>query len=129
MKWIDRKFEFDFDASNYKQLIDRLRETPSRLELLLESISPELLVLKDGDKWSIQENAGHLITVEDLFIGRLDDYDNNLEKLRPADMSGEGTYHANYNSRNIKDILAEFRDKREAYVKRLENYDSSKFQG
>lgn len=127
MKWIDRNFEFDFDASNYHQLIDRIRETPSRLESLLRSLSTEMLVRKDGNNWSIQENAGHLFTVDDLFIGRLDDYENNLEKLRPADMSGKGTYQANYNSRNINDILSEFRDKREAYVKRLENYDSSKF--
>jgi len=127
MKWIERKFEFDFDDSNYHQLIDRLRETPSRLESLLESLSAKWLVSKDGKNWSIQENAGHLSTVDDLFIGRLDDYENNFKKHRPADMSGGGTIKANYNSKNIEDILTDFRKKREAYVKRLENYNSSKF--
>ncbi len=127
MKWVDRKFKFDFPSSNYQDLIERLKKFPTRLESLIDAMPAELLIKKDRGNWSIQENAGHLFTVDDIFIGRLDDYENNLESLRPADVSGGRTEKANYNSQNIKDILSDFRKKRDAYVKRLENCDSSKF--
>lgn len=125
--WVERKFEFDFPATDYPKLIDRLKSTPETLKSLLKNIHQELLTKKVDQQWSVQENVGHLLTVDDLFIGRLDDYENELDELRPADVSGNRTNKANYNSQKIDDILENFRIKRSTFIDRLEKLDKSFF--
>ena len=56
-----------------------------------KSIPQDLLKIKKKNEWSIQENVGHLITVDDLFIGRLVDYESGAKSLRPADVYGKAT--------------------------------------
>jgi len=126
-KWVDRVFEFDFPVTAYPGLMQRLRETPDRLETIIRSIPQKLLTIKDSGRWSIQENAGHLLTVEELFAGRLSDYENKKAVLRPADVSGSRTNQMNYNSGDINDILQNFRAKRMIYIARLESVDSELF--
>ena len=77
-KWVDRKFDFNFDCSIYPNFISRLEATPDLLDFLILSIPGEYYIIKDDNDWSIQENVGHLITVDDLFIGRLDDYESGV---------------------------------------------------
>ncbi len=127
MKWLDRDFSFSFPVTVYPELIERLRNTPSRLEKLVNSAPQNLLVQRDGQSWSIQENAGHLLTVESLFEGRLDDYQSGAESLRPADFKAKRTDKANYNSFEIKDILTGFHRTRDAYVARLEQLETEYF--
>ena len=119
-KWVDRKFEFNFAATKYVDFLKFLRSTPSRLYSLTRSIPEENLIQRDGNRWSIQENVGHLVTVEKLFIGRLDDYLNAAPILRAADVTGKRTYEADYNSKEVESILVEFRELRLEYLKRLE---------
>ena len=127
MKWIDRKFEFDFPVEQYKPLMDRLGTTPDRLRELLSGLSEEFLTRKPSGSWSIQENAGHLITVENLFLGRLDDYEAGLEELRPARLDGSRTEDASYHGWQITDILSEFNSKRKQYILRLEGHEPEFF--
>ena len=125
--WLEKKFEFDFPVSMYKEFIRNLEQTPEVLESLLNPLSQEKLKQKENDKWSIQENAGHLITVDELFIGRLEDYNNNLEELRPADVTGGRTKKEDYNSRDIKQILADFRQRRLNYIDDLKKLPPEDF--
>jgi uncharacterized damage-inducible protein DinB len=94
-----------------------------RVELLPEA----LLKQRDGDKWSIQEHVGHLMDVEELFLGRLDDYDNGLTELRPAEMTGRKTFDAHHNEVDVKDILIGVREERGKLVSRLEELDAAGF--
>ncbi|MFC2172337.1 DinB family protein [Acidobacteriota bacterium] len=126
-KWTERKFDFGFPDSDYPQLIARLQKTPSTLADLLSKASDEILVRRDGESWSIQENAGHLIDVESLFEGRLEDYAIGAEVLRPAEMTGRATYEADYNRIKTEEILERFRTIREAYVQRLESMKPEAF--
>jgi hypothetical protein len=105
MRWIDRKFNFDVQVSLCRNVIERLRGTPARAEERVRGLSTELLTKRQGDSWSIQETIGHLVEVEDLWHGRLDDFDAGLEGLRPADMENRRTYAADYNSKQIDEIL------------------------
>jgi uncharacterized damage-inducible protein DinB len=122
MKWIDRKFEFDFPVDVYTELIDRLDSTPDRLNVLVADLPREVLVQKSSGNWSIQENAGHLITVENLFLGRLDDYESGSKELRPARVDGSRTNDVAYNEWQIEKILSEFKSKRAHYLTRLKNH-------
>jgi uncharacterized damage-inducible protein DinB len=126
-KWVDRKFDFEFNFSIYPEFIQRLRAMPDTLESLIASIPQDLHKIKINQEWSIQENVGHLITVDALFIGRLEDYESGAKSLRPADVSGSRTNKENYNSDIIQNLLKIFREKRMGYILRLENTDSNLF--
>ncbi|UCF79568.1 MAG: DinB family protein [Candidatus Eiseniibacteriota bacterium] len=127
MKWVDREFNFDLPVTESSRLIERLRSTPDELEALVLSLPWELLIRRDGNAWSIQENAGHLLSIESLFRGRLDDYRANLETLRPADMTNRRTVEACHNESDIRDILVEFRRQREELLRCLEEFGPDGF--
>jgi hypothetical protein len=81
VKWVDREFDFTFPLEDYQKFLDRLKNNPAKLSNLVTSQPKEVLVRRVGESWSIQENAGHLVTVELLFIKRVDDYLNGASVL------------------------------------------------
>jgi uncharacterized damage-inducible protein DinB len=119
--WFERKFDFSFPVELYPEIIERLRGTPARIEERVRDVSPALLARRDGDKWSIQENIGHLLDLDALFAGRFEDYERGVEKLRAADLLNQKTHQAQHNSRPVEEILREFRRARLALVARLES--------
>jgi uncharacterized damage-inducible protein DinB len=118
--WLTKEFDFDFPATEYQGFLDFLRQTPSRLRALLENLPDQALKRRDGDSWSIQENAGHFLTVESLFLGRLDDYINDVSVLRPARFEENPTGQAKYNEKDIGVILEEFNQQRAIYMAKLD---------
>lgn len=74
LKWVGRSFQFTFPVEVYPEMIERLRGTPARLEDRVKSVAAEILTRRDGEGWSIQENAGHLLDLESLVRQRLDEY-------------------------------------------------------
>src|SRR6185503_7502868 len=126
LKWTDRTFQFTFPVEVYPEMIERVRGTPARLEDRVKSIAPEVLTKRDGDRWSIQENAGHLLDLESLFRQRLDEYLAGAETLHAADMSNRRTYEADHNQVSIASILTGFRSQRTELVGRLDNLSSDK---
>ncbi len=123
-KWFERRFQFDLPVWMYPNVIERVRGTPARLEDLVRGLSSETLIRRDDDKWSIQEHAGHLLDLEALEIKRLEDYAAGRETLTPADLQNRKTFEADYNSKEIRDILAAFRAERIEFVERLESFDA-----
>jgi uncharacterized damage-inducible protein DinB len=124
---MDREFDFTFPETVYPEILIRLRTAPARLEALIAALPREVLIRRDGERWSIQEHAGHLMDVDSLFIGRLDDYLNGEATLRPADVTGRRTYEANHNEADLKTILDGFRKQREAFVARLDGLSPTDF--
>jgi len=118
--WIDRLFLFNLPLSMFPNVLERLRGTPARLAERTGGLTRERLVQRDGDAWSIQETIGHLVEVEALWLGRLDDYAAGLDELRPADMSNQRTFDADYNARDFDEVLTEFRRVRGEFIRRLE---------
>ena len=123
MKWFDRVFELDLPLWMYPNVLERLRGTPARLEERVNGLSPQLRIQRRGEAWSIQENVGHLFDLEPLWAGRLDDLLSGGEVLRPADLTNAKTHEARHNSESMGDLLAQFRQLREAFVRRLEALD------
>ena len=123
--WFQRQFSFELPLGMYANVVERLRGTPARLEELLRDLSPEILTRRDGDKWSIQEHAGHLLDLEELWLKRLDDFEAERDKLAPADLTNSKTHGANHNAKMIADILAAFRAQRMEFVQRLESFDGA----
>lgn len=127
LKWTDRTFQFTFPVEVYPEMIERVRGTPARLEDRVQSLAPEILTRRDGERWSIQENAGHLLDLESLFSQRLDEYLAGAAVLHAADMSNRKTYQADHNQVLMQTILTDFRAQRMALAERLDNLDSQIF--
>src|SRR3954465_11845328 len=105
MEWFKRQFSFGLPIEMYPNVVERLRGTPARLEELTRDISREALIQRDGDKWSIQEQAGHLLDLEDLGMKRLDDFEAGRDPLMAADLANRKTHEADHNANTIENIL------------------------
>lgn len=124
--WIKRQFTFELPLGMYANVVERVRGTPARLEDLIHGLSAGNVTQREGDKWSIQEQAGHLLDLEELGMKRLSDFEAGRETLTAADMSNQKTHEANHNANSIDNILSSFRKERIAFVARLDSY-SEKF--
>ena len=127
LKWTDRKFDFNFPVEIYPEVIERFRGTPARLEDRVKSLAPEFLTRREEERWSIQENAGHLLDLEPLVAGRLDEYLAGAKMLHAADMTNRKTHDANHNQASIESILSAFREHRLATITRLESLPGEVF--
>jgi|SRR5690349_8993760 len=125
--WFERKFEFSFPVEHYPSLCIRLRGTPARMEDLLQGASPTSLTAKPGDKWSVQEHAGHLLDLEPLWMARVNDFLAGGDTLTAADLSNRKTHEANHNSRPLGEILNNFRAARRGLVDLVEKFDAKIF--
>jgi DinB family protein len=125
--WFGRKFEFTFPLELYPNLCVRLRGTPARLEELVRDCPRESLVRKSQDKWSIQEQAGHLLDLESLWSARVDDFLGGSGDLTAADLTNRKTHEAGHNSRGIGEITGEFRKARWQLVERVQGLGAEAF--
>lgn len=120
IKWFSRKFDFAFDQNIFPSIIERLRGTPIRLEATLSRIEATHTSIKLDGQWSILENIGHLLDLEPLWQGRLEDILSHKEELRHADLENTRTDQANHNARTAGDLIQEFTEIRSAIVGQLE---------
>ena len=125
--WFERKFEFSFSLDLLPNLRARLRGTPARLEETLRSHSREVLTAKPQGKWSAQEHAGHLLDLESLWLARLEDYVSDKDQLTPADLTNRKTDDADHNTRQVAELLADFRAARATLLERVDELDASLF--
>lgn len=119
-KWFDRKFDFSFEQNIFPSVIERLRGTPIRLADKVSKIPDEYLTMKPANAWSVKENVGHLIDLEPLWQGRLQDILNGEKELRPTDLLNRKTDSANHNSKDVDELIREFTEIRNATVAKLE---------
>lgn len=120
--WFERKFTFDIPVERAPTVLERLRGTPARIEERTGSLAPDVLTRRTGEHWSVQEQVGHLLDLEDLWYDRLDDFDAGGATLRPADLKNRRTHDANHNARALADLLREFRAARSRFIARLDAY-------
>lgn len=125
--WFERQFLFQFPAEKHPDILERLRGTPVRVEERIKPMAPERLTRRHLDTWSIQENVGHLLDLEPLWAGRVDDIVAGLATMREADLSNTSTHQADHNSVNIDTLTASFRATRGRLVERLDQLPSEQF--
>ena len=73
-----------------------------------------------NDKWSIQENVGHLADLEPLWIRRAEQVLAGETELAVADLTNRGTDDAHHNDAPLDEILKRFRSLRLRFVSLLE---------
>jgi uncharacterized damage-inducible protein DinB len=119
-RWMDRKFEFTTPVEQFPTVLERLRGTPARVDEKVRGLSPAVLTRRDGEAWSIQEHLGHLVDLDELHLGRIDDFLAGAGTLRPADPGNRKTHEADHNRRDVKHLAQDFRRERRLFVERLE---------
>ncbi|NIM52792.1 MAG: DinB family protein [Gemmatimonadales bacterium] len=119
-RWFDRRFPLGLPVEAFPDVLERVRGTPARLEERVRGVPHEVLVQQPDDEWSIQENVGHLLDLEPLWAGRLDDFLALAPELRPADLQNRKTHEARHNENSLTELLGAFRVARMATVERLE---------
>ena len=114
--WLERDFAFDTPRWMFPHIVERMRGGPPRLEEALRDLSETELTERRGKAWSIQEEAGHLLDIEPLMSGRLDQLISGASVLQAWDGTNEATWNANHNTRPLRDILEAFRRSRQSFV-------------
>ncbi len=127
IKWTDRRFNFFLPTGIYPEMIERVRGTPARLEELFAGLPSDTLTNQLDGRWSMQENAGHLLDLESLVSQRIDEYLAGSSALHAADMSNRKTYDANHNDVPVDTILKAFRTARQEIVNRLDGFEAEIF--
>lgn len=115
--WFSRKFYFEIANGNFYSILERLKDAPFRLEKKLEGLSDEVLTSRYQNAWSIQENAGHLVDLESLWIGRVADIGTGQEYARSADLENTKTHEAKHNAAHLAQLLKEFWNQRAHFVR------------
>lgn len=123
MIWFERKFDLGLPLWMLPNVIERLRGTPARVDELTRALTADVLARRDGEHWSIQEHAGHLLDLGWLDMARVADFTEGRETLTAADVENRKTHEARHNERDFAELLAEFRRERAEFVRRLEAFD------
>ncbi|MEL6356132.1 MAG: DinB family protein, partial [Bacteroidota bacterium] len=117
VKWFDRHFLFHPEQNIFPSILERLWGTPIRLRVRMEQLMERmetsqehslLTVAGPEASWSILENIGHLIDLEELWQGRLTDILGGEKYLREWDLENGKTYQANHNSQQPDTLLRGF---------------------
>jgi uncharacterized damage-inducible protein DinB len=125
--WFERKFDFSLPLEQYPNLAARLRGTPPQLEEILRICPEPIRRKKPPGKWSAQEQAGHLLDLEPLWMARTEDFIRGGAELSVADLGNRKTDEANHNAQPLEDILAGFRTARLALVDRVDQIEPGLF--
>ncbi len=126
-KWFDKKFDFDSKQNTFPSTLKRLKETPQKLRAKIETVPYQILTLRFQGTWSIKQNLGHLIDLEELWQGRLTDFLEGKEELRPWDLENTKTRKGRHNRKDIEVLLSGFEAARRKTIKALEKLKEEDF--
>jgi uncharacterized damage-inducible protein DinB len=118
-QWFNRIFPPIGDNGTLPSIIERLIGTPVRLEELTRNLDESILIARNGEKWSIKEEAGHLSDLELLWLGRLEELMKGKPELKAADLTNQQTHTANHNETALEILLQIFREQRMLFVDKL----------
>ena len=122
-KWFERTFDRAVPIARFPSIVERLRGTPARLEERTRARSRDVLVRRHEDRWSVQENVGHLLDLEALWLQRAEQLFAGGTELVAADLTNRRTHEAKHNERDLAELLREFRAARAALVLKVARAD------
>ena len=105
--WFERHFELGLPLDAFPDVLERVRGTPARIEERLRGLTSEVATQREGERWSIQENVGHLLDLEPLWSGRVEDLLAGRQEMRPADLENRKTHAADHNRRPLDELLVD----------------------
>ena len=124
-RWFERRFEFDSPNALFPNIVERVRGTPARVEERVRGVARETLTRRVGTTWSIQENVGHLLDLEPLWLTRAGELAAGATVLAAADLENRKTHQANHNALPLASLLEAFRRERGRFVAVLDTADAT----
>ncbi|MEO1258776.1 MAG: MarR family transcriptional regulator [Bacteroidota bacterium] len=121
-QWFERKFDFKNLSTTPEGVMERLRFTPHRLREIVEDLSTAQATTSFKNKWSIQENIGHLNDLEPLWQGRVLDIVNGEKTMRPADLTNKKSHEAGHDEIPMEKLLSEFKVNRKKLLRMAEEH-------
>ena len=103
-------------------LLERVQGTTARLSSLLARQPAEKLLRRVEGKWSAMEHLGHLVTLQDRFTPRVDDFVQRRTKLCDINLQDQVPFLQGQRLRMLGDVLEEFRLKRLEFANRIEHF-------
>jgi uncharacterized damage-inducible protein DinB len=120
IKWNDRMFDLNLDVGLYQVIAERLRGTACRLFEMAESLSELEAEQSYNSNWSIKEHITHLLNIESLHDGRVDDFINKCPQLRPVKTDAANTETEQNNKMDLKGLIESFKQSRVNLIEKLE---------
>lgn len=121
--WFERRFAFDLPDALFGNVVERVRGTPARIEERVRGLSATMLTRQIDGTWSIQENVGHLLDLEPLWLTRAEELRAGAAELTAAELTNRKTWDAGHNARPLETLLAAFRAARARFVALLDAAD------
>jgi uncharacterized damage-inducible protein DinB len=118
------KWPTDHTRADFANIIASLKTIGQKIISLSEHLSSDQLKEKPNGKWSIHEHVGHLLTIESLWIARLDDFVMKNETLRLSDPTNEATNTARFNEQRLGQLIEDLDGIRQAHLAMLSRFES-----
>ncbi|NER15018.1 DinB family protein [Leptobacterium flavescens] len=127
-KWFERKFARIEDNGLLPTIIERLEGTPARLSHKLKEVKEDT-GSSTPEQWSIKKEIGHLIDLEPLWMGRMEQICSGEKELVGADLENTRTHQTDHDKRTIPDLIDEFSSSRAeivSFLRKLKEVDLDK---
>ncbi len=127
-EWTAHVFNLGIDPGWAHNIMTRVQDTEIRLKHYCAPLTDAQLSHRPNGAWSIKEHIGHLIDLEPLHQGRLQQLAVLQPELTGADMSNAKTEAADHNAQSLEALLEEFRRVRTAFIREFKALPSASLQ-
>lgn len=127
VRWFDRQFDSNTGSEYFNEFLQQLDHFPAVLNKLLKSCPIEVSTRKMGDKWSVNENIGHLILLEDLWRIRFRDIKEGKPDMSPADLNNTATDESSFNNMLFEELIKNLVSERHKTIAMLQKMSEEDF--
>ena len=120
VRWFDRQFDSNTSLEYFDEFLQRLEHFPAVLHQLLKNCPKEVSTYKMEDKWSINENIGHLILLEGLWRIRFRDIKEGKPDMSPTDLNNTATDESSFNNMLFEELIKNLASERHKTIAMLQ---------
>ena len=89
----------------------------------IDGVDKTVLTARLNEKWSAQENIGHLLDIEPLWIRRVNDIISETPVMRSADLKNLKTHFAEHNNNDAHTLINELEASRNKWFPLLKDFN------
>lgn len=125
--WFSKTFDFGKSETSFSPLRDQLVQFPEKLNGLLKPVPIDIHGLSTDGKWSVKENIGHLLVMEEVWLKRMQQLASGASEMYVADLTNAATSNGMFNTYATETLLGEFREARNYTIQFLSGTNVENF--